>query len=338
MTIKDLATQTGYSVGTVSRVLNNQPNVSPKAREVILKAAADAHFILNTNAKQLKQQHGNSILAVVKGTNNEMFAELVEVIQSHFAKLQYPLIVDYIDEDRNEVERAAQLCAEKKPRGIFFLGGNQRNFRTHFGNIDVPCVLVSNSAAELPFENLSSVYTDDYGASRDAMESLICMGHRHIAIVGGKYDGSDTSRLRYAGCLDAMKRHQVTFDAAQDYVGGRFSYQDGYSGTKKLLQSGRKFTALFTVADVMAIGAIRALQDHGLRVPEDVSVMGFDGLPLGDFMVPRLSTVNQSVELMARRSVEILLRAIEKGEQARHETVSYSIEQKESTRHAGGAV
>lgn len=335
MTIKDLAAQTGYSVGTISRVLNNQPHVSQKAREVILLAAAESGFSLNTNAKQLKQQHRNNILVVVKGTSNEMFAELVEAIQRHFSKLTYPLIVDYIDEDRNEVARGAQLCAEKKPLGIFFLGGNQRNFRTDFGKIDVPCVLVSNSATELNFSNLSSVYTDDYDASRDAMDSLIRLGHRKIAIVGGKYDGSDTSRLRYNGCLDAMHRHGVAFDEANDYVGGRFSYQDGYSGTKKLLQNSRSFTALFTVADVMAIGAIRALQDHGLRVPEDVSVMGFDGLPLGNYMVPRLSTVNQSVEQMAQRSVEILLGAIERGEPACHNTISYSIEQKESTRAKG---
>lgn len=331
MTIKNLAAQTGYSVGTISRVLNNKPNVSKRAREVILRAAEESGFSLNANAKQLKQQHRNSILVIVKGTSNEMFAGLVEAIQGHFAKLKYPLIVDYIDEDRNEVARGVQLCAEKKPLGIFFLGGNQHNFRTHFEKIDVPCVLVSNSAADLHFGNLSSVYTDDYGASRDAMDSLIRLGHRRIAIVGGKYDGSDTSRLRYDGCRAAMQRHGVEFDESVDYVGGRFSYQDGYHGTRKLLQNQRGFTALFTVADVMAIGAIRALQDHGLQVPEDVSVMGFDGLPLGDYMVPRLSTVNQSVELMARRSVEILLDAIEKGGDACHDTIAYSIEQKEST-------
>ena len=212
MTIKDLSAQTGYSVGTISRVLNDQPNVSEKARQVILQAVRDSGFQLNANAKQLKQQHGNCVLAVVKGTSNEMFAELVEDIQSYFAKLKDPLIVDYIDEDMNEVARGAQLCAEKKPLGILFLGGNQKNFSADFGKIDVPCVLVSNSAAELHFENLSSVYTDDYGASFDAMESLIKLGHRKIAIISGKNDGSDTCRLRYNGCLDAMERQGVEFD------------------------------------------------------------------------------------------------------------------------------
>ena len=332
MTIKDLSAKTGYSVGTISRVLNNHPNVSEKARAVILQAVADSGFLLNANAKQLKQQHGNCILVVVKGTSNELFAELVEAIQAQFANTKYPLIVDYQDEDLNEVARGAQLCAEKKPLGIFFLGGNQQNFCTHFHKIDVPCVLVTNSAQALDFPNLSSVYTDDFRASLDAMESLIGLGHKKIAIIGGKYDGSDTSRLRYDGCLQALQHHGVAFDQQHDYVGIRFSYQDGYNATRQLLQQKREFTALFTVADVIAIGAIRALRDSGLRVPEDVSVMGFDGLPLSDYLVPQLSTVHQSIELLAKRSANILLDCIENGGSARHETVPYIIRQRESTR------
>ena len=331
MTIKDLCAQTGYSVGTVSRALNNHPNVSKKARETILRVAEEMGFQLNANAKQLRQQHGNSILVVVKGTSNELFAELVEAIQARFARLSYPLIVDYQDEDMNAVARAVQLCAEKKPLGILFLGGNQENFRNDFPRIDVPCVLVTNSAAALDFPNLSSVCTDDLRASADAMEALVAMGHRKIAIIGGKRD-SDTGRLRLSGSLEVLERHQVPFDREKDYVGVRFSYQDGYAAAQRLLKSGRSFTALFAVADVVAIGAIRALRDRGLRVPEDVSVMGYDGLTLGDYFVPQLSSVRQSVEALANRSTEILLDCIENGATARHETVPYTIYNRESTR------
>ncbi len=332
MTIKDLSVQTGYSVGTVSRALNNHPNVSKKARAAILQAAEECGFQLNANAKQLKQQRGNSILVVVKGTSNELFAELVEAIQTRFAPLKYPLVVDYQDEDMNEVARAVQLYAEKKPLGILFLGGNQRNFKKDFAKIDVPCVLVTNSAAELDFPNLSSVYTDDFQASGDAMEALVSMGHRQIAIIGGKYDGSDTSRLRFDGCMKVLEQHGVDFDRKKDYKAIRFSYQDGYDATRQLLESGRRFTALFAVADVIAIGAIRALRDNGLQVPEDVSVMGYDGLTLGDYLVPQLSSVNQSVELLAKRSTDILLDCIENDGKARHETVPYTICKRESTR------
>ena len=110
MTIKDLSAQTGYSVGTISRVMNGHPNVSDKARQAILAAVEASGFQLNANAKQLKQQHATSILAVVKGTSNELFGSLVEHIQGLVNKTKYPLIVDYMDEDDNEVRRALQLC------------------------------------------------------------------------------------------------------------------------------------------------------------------------------------------------------------------------------------
>ena len=324
MTIKDLAEKTGYSVATISRVLNNYPNVSQKARDEINQAVAESGFQINANAKQLKA-HANSILAIVKGTSNELFSEMVETIQNLIANTQYPLHVDYMDEDNNEVLRAIQLCREKKPLGILFLGGNSQNFAKDFDKIDIPCVLVSNDASGLPFTNLSSVSTDDRQAARCAMDSLIALGHRKFVIVGGDRNVSDTSRLRYEGCIQSFRNHGIDFDPELDYRGVRFSYRDGYEATQQLIADGRPFTALFAEADVMAIGAIRALHNNGLRVPRDVSVMGF-------FLVPQLSTVIQSAGLMAQRSVEILIDRIENGGVSCHESVSYALSQRESTR------
>ena len=330
MTIKDLAAKTGYSVGTVSRALNHHPNVSETARNTILKAARDSDFELNLNAKQLKQQRSTTVLVVVKGIGNELFAELVENIQNLLKKTRYQVVADYLDEDMNEVHRAEQLCREKKPMGILFLGGNIRHFTAEFDKIDVPCVLVTNDGSSLTFGNLSSVCTDDVDAGRKAIETLIAMGHRRIAVVGGDIRNSDTSRLRYEGCLDAFRRHGVDFDPRRDYRGVRFSYQDGYRATRELLKENRGFTALFAVSDVMAVGAIRALWESGLRVPEDVSVLGFDGLPLGMYQIPQLSTIRQSADQLAQRSVEILLETMENGSPARHETVPFEVCRRES--------
>lgn len=332
MTIKDLAAKTGYAVGTVSRALNDHPNVSEKARSIILKAASESGFQLNVNAKQLKQQHSNTILVVVKGIGNELFAEMLEDIQSLISKTRYQLSVDYMDEDMNEVIRAVQLCREKKPLGILFLGGNHQFFSKDFDKIDVPCVLVTNDASGLGFDNLSSVSTDAVAAGKCAVDTLIAMGHRKIAIIGGDRDVSDTSRLRYQGCLRAFQEHGIPFDPDRDYRGVRFSYQDGYQATRELLGEGRQFTALFAVADVMAIGAIRALWENGLRVPEDVSVIGVDGLSMGTYMVPQLTTIRQPVRSMALRSVEILLGNIEQGSGAVHETVPFDVYRRESIR------
>ena len=330
MTIKDLAAKTGYAVGTVSRALNDHPNVSDKARKAILQAAKEYGFQLNVNAKQLKQSTSNSILVIVKGTGNELFSEMVEYIQSLIAKTHYQLVVDYNDEDDNEVIRAVQLCREKKPRGLLFLGGNSGNFARDFDKIDIPAVLVTNDASALHFDNLSSVCTDDAAAAQRAVEVLIGLGHRKIAVIGGDREVSDTSRLRYEGCRRAFQKYGISFDPERDYQGVRYSYQDGYNAIHALLEAGSEFTAVFACADVMAIGAIRALGEAGKRVPEDVSVMGVDGLPLCSFLTPQLSGIRQSVKAMALRGVEILLSAMEDGVSARHETVPFEVLRRES--------
>ena len=331
MTIKDLAAKTGYAVGTVSRVLNNHPNVSEKARTAILAAVAESGFQLNQNAKQLKQSHATSILVILKGSGNILFAEMLEVIQTALHGTRYPLHVDYLHGADNEVRRARQLIREKNALGVIFLGGNLENFRTDFAELGVPAVLVTNSAESLGFGNLSSVYIDDRAAARQAVESLISLGHRHIAVIGGQRLYSDISRMRWEGVLDAMNESGLSIDPELDYSTVYFSPDGGYQGTTELLQRERPFTALFTMSDLMAIGAYRALKDHKLEVPGDVSVIGFDGLPVDDYLIPRLTTVDQPTEAMARRGLELLLDAIENGGEARHEAVPFTLLYREST-------
>lgn len=335
MTIKDISALTGYSVGTVSRVLNDQPNVSEKARKAILEVVNAAGFQLNENAKQLKQQKATSILVIAKGTSNELFGSLIEALQARVADWPYPLIVDYMDEDENEVLRAVRLCREKKPLGILFLGGNLDNFRQHFSSVALPCVLITGDASKLQMHNLSSVTMDDRQAGFLAAEHLASLGHKQIVVIGGSREISDITRLRHDGCADACKQYGIPYDPEQDYYSGRFSFADGYQAIQTLLERGRKFTAVFAMADVMAIGAIRALRDCGLRVPEDVSVIGLDGLNMGNYTVPTLATVRQSVEELADRSVQILRQQIEGRISPQHETIMPVIERKESTRKIG---
>ena len=332
MTIKDLAAMTGYAVGTVSRALNDHPNVSDKARKAILQTAKEHGFQLNVNAKQLKQTSSNTILVMVKGTGNELFAEMLEYIQPLIAKTRSELIVDYLDEDSNEVIRAVQLCREKKPVGILFLGGATQNFAADFDKIDIPCVEVTNDASQLKFPNLSSVTTDDREAARAAIDTLVACGHRKIAVIGGDRKTSDVSRLRFEGCMLSFREHGIDFDPEQDYQSVRFSCEDGYKATKKLLENKEDYTAIFAVSDVMTIGAIRALWEAGKKVPEDVSIIGLDGLALGRYLIPSLSTVRQDFKAIALRSVQILLDCIEEDFPAKHETVPFRVHRRESIR------
>ena len=332
MTIKDLAALTGYSVGTVSRVLNNQAHVSETAREVILRAAQESGFQLNTNAKQLKQQRGTSILVICKSSTNELFDRLLVAIQSRIARTNIPLILDYIDERDNEVHRAIRLCQEKKPLAIVFLGGQMENFRKDFHQISVPCVLVTSSAAGLEFPNLSSVCVNDNDAAQLVIDQMISMGHRRFVVVGGDRQNSDTVRLRYEGCLEAFQRSNISFDPALDYETARFSYLEGYRATQNLLSRGRGFTALFAMSDVMAIGAIRALRDAGLQVPEDVSVMGLDGLTIGEYTTPRLSTVAQPIDSLAEEAVRLLNLSMMPDAEPKHNILPVTLWMRESVR------
>ena len=300
MTIKDLVRLSGYSLGTVSRVLNNQPNVSEKARTTILALAAEHGFELNTSAQSLKQQKSNAVLVVVKGRNNEMFATMVEQLQTLFAATTHPLIVDFIDEDDNEVQRAAHLVRERKPCGLMLLGGSNQYFFQNFAGIPIPAVVVTHNASSLLFSNLSSVSTDDRAGADCAVDYLLRCGHRNIAMLGGSLDISDTSARRYEGFLDAFRRHGLEFDAQRFYYAGRFSYENGYTGR---------------------------------RVPEDEAIIGYDGLKIGSFYTPKLTTIAQHVELLARRGFDILMRCMEQGAPARHVTVPFTLSVRESVRN-----
>lgn len=331
MTIKDLARETGYSVGTISRVLNNHPNVSEKARQTIQEAVEKSGFILNTNAKNLKQQHSESIAAIVKGNSNELFASMVESIQALFQEKKYTLITEFLDEEDNEVMRARQICRDIKPKGILFLGGSSENFQEDFDKIKIPCVLVTNNATALNFKNLSSVSTDDCLAARCAVEYLLDNGHMRIALIGGT-SASDTSRFRRLGWEAAYRGRGMNPEEYGVHVGGRYSFQSGYTAMKRLLERGIKVSAVFAMADVVAIGAVSAIWDHGLRVPEDISVVGFDGLQIGEFYCPKLTTIEQNVEQLAKRGYEMLIECIEEGTPARHETVPFRLNCRQSVR------
>ena len=331
MTIKDLARESGYSLGTVSRVLNGHPNVSEKARRAVMAVVEAQGFEINSNARNLKQTQGNSILAVVKGRGNELFASMVEQYQELFSRTSYPLIIDYIDELDNEVHRAAALCREKKPLGVIFLGGSHQNFREEFSKIQVPAVLVTGSARELGFENLSSVCTDDRKGAASAVEYLLQRGHRDLLVLGGNRTLSDTSRDRFAGCRLAYETDGRVFEE-RCYYTCRFSYGSGYRAMKRALEDGVACSAVFAMADVIAIGAIRAIREHGLRVPEDISVIGYDGLGICDYLQPRLTTVAQPTEYMARSSALMLLEHIQQGTKARYETISFTLDCKDSVK------
>lgn len=329
MTIKDIARLSGCSVATVSRVLNNYPDVSPATRKRVMAIVEEHGFLPNSNAKQLKQQNGRGLAVIVKGTQNMLFAGMVEQIQQLAQDSGLDVGVFYIDEDANEVLFARQVCREHKPPAILFLGGDLEQFRREFSDIHIPCVLLTNTAAELNYPNLSSVTTDDMLAAEQAMDYLVSRGHRSIGVLGGSWSCSQISYSRFEGCRRSMERHGLLFseDCCESC---RFSLESAYTATGRLMDRCPGLTAIFAASDVMAVGAVRALRDRGFRVPEDISVMGFDGVVMSRFTVPRLATICQDTRRMAERGVAILLERLAKELPPCHETVPFRLIEGES--------
>ena len=311
MTIKDIARLAGVGVATVSRVLNHHPDVSPATRKKVLEIVEEQGFEPNCNAKHLKQQMGTSIAILVKGTQNMLFADLVERIQRKLRDAGRETSVYHLDEEENAVEYALRLCRERKPPAILFLGGDPAYFERDFAPIRVPAVLLTASAEGVPFPNLSSLTTDDHEGGRLAVEYLLKQGHREIGFVGGHNSPTQVGYRRLLGARDALAAWNLASDRRELWEPSRYTVADGCEAARRLLKRCRNVTAVFAMSDVIAVGVMRAAHELGLRVPEDLSVVGYDGTVIADYLVPSLTTIQQDPEYLAEEGVHLLLRALE---------------------------
>ena len=330
LTIKDIARISGCSVSTISRVINDRPDVRPETKEHVLKVMREAGFVPNTNARQLKIQQSRSLVFVVKGTRNIFFSDFLVQLQRAATLYGYNGIVSYLDENANEIDAAKKILREIKPKGIIFLGGSVANFQRGFDRINVPSVLTTLVTDELDFPNLSMVGVDDRAAAYTAVDYLIRQGHRKIAVLGGPVT-SYPSLMRRQGAQQAMEDAGIVFNDKL-YGLSNYDFESAYHAMNSLLARRAEFTALFAMSDVIAFGAIRALVSAGLRVPEDVSVIGFDGITMSRYCVPVMTTIVQPSEQIALQSIELLVRQIEHGSPAQTVTLQPELQQGESVR------
>lgn len=330
MTIKDIAKESGYAVVTVSRVLNNHPDVSEQARKKVLEVVNRHGFVLNKNAKHLKQQESKTIVILVKGTSNILLNSLLETIQKQIAHTPYNSSVAVLDEYDNEAKAALRIYYERKPLGIIFLGGNPGRYEEDFRKIAIPCVLISNQAGNVNNDNLSSVSTDNDSAAEFSANYLIGHGHKKIGVIGGNIENSEISLRRYNGFLAALKKHHLDFDFDKAYVTAKYSFEGGAAAAKELVGKYPDMTAVFAMSDAMAIGACRSFFDMGLKVPADISIIGFDGLPITEYYSPRLTTIKQSKDTLASDGLAALLACIENGGSSVHRVIPFEFLEGES--------
>lgn len=332
MTIKDIARLAGVGVTTVSRALNGHPDISDETREKIQRIIKEYNYTPNQNARTLKQSAGKSILLMVKGIRSMFLSAISEGIQQNADEAGIAVSVHYLDEQADEVSVAIKLCRELKPVGIIFLGGEISNFERSFSQIKIPCVLSTASAKNLPFENLSSVSIDDFASGRKAAELLCDMGHRNVGIIRGSDEISNPSGLRLAGVKEGFRKHGIIISESQVEFSS-YAISSAYEATMALCGKFPELTAVFAMADIMAIGVIRALLDMGKRVPTDVSVMGFDGIELADYFSPRITTLLQPTQKIASLSMRLLTGMIHDTIRANHIQLTPTFKPGESAAH-----
>ncbi len=312
MTIKDIARLCGVSVSTVSRVLNDRPDVSPAVREAVLEAVRESNYVPNNSARSLVKTNSDTIGLVVRGVSNPFYSDIIKAIGREVDAAGYTMVMQQIGASEDEIGAGAIMEREKKLRGIIFLGGRWDYSPEELRLITVPfvCCSYTNSFGSLDRAGYSSVTIEDGLAAQRAVRELVELGHRRIACLVAETDDRSISELRYRGYLKALREAGIEPDASLVVRSGSFGMADAYAATARLIESGADFTAMFIIADAMAIAAIKALGDCGRSVPRDCSVIAIDGLTLSEYIRPTLTTLRQPMERLGEESVKILLDVI----------------------------
>lgn len=327
-TIRDVAKLAGVSVTTVSRVLNHRPDVNAATREKVERVMAECNFVGNASARSLKQLDGDVAALILRGRSNIFLSQLAEMMLQFAGETGVSFLLETIDEKADEFQTALRLTHEKRARGFIFVGSRLDGRAQVLRGLEAPLVFATVPARELELPRVASVAVDDRRMGRLAMETLIQAGHRRIAVFGGRRDQGDALAERYLGAREACEAAGVPFDESR-YVETRFSLSDAYGAARAFFPTRGDTTAVFAMSDLVAMGVIRALKDMGKSVPEDVSVFGFDGIEMGKYFLPSLTTIAQPQEEIARKSVEVLLDMMNGGK-GRHVTLPAALIRRES--------
>ena len=315
ITIKDIARICGVSVSTVSRALNGNFDINKATRERILDVVEEYGYRSNLSARNLRLTDSHTIALLIKGIANPFFSKMIQVCEKETKKRGYQLIVQHVREDKDEAKEAIKLIGERKINGLIFLGGYVNHVQSRLEKIDVPFVLSTIAIEDEKIaKNYNQVSVDDNKEACRMVEYLISAGHRRIAILAADDMDDSVGKLRLRGYGNALKKHGIIIDAAlitsMENADDVYTYENGYKSTMKLLNETRDFTAIFAISDTLAIGAVKALSDNGIKVPDDVSVVGFDGLDITRYYNPTITSLKQPVEDIARTTVDILFENI----------------------------
>ncbi|AJS60905.1 LacI family DNA-binding transcriptional regulator [Paenibacillus sp. IHBB 10380] len=317
ITIIDIAKMCGVGVTTVSRAINNHPDINEETKAMIMRVIKENHYVPNNSARNLKRSASKTIAVLIKGITNQFFNPMIKVFEQEIQRKKYSFILQRVDENQDEVEVAIELEKEKRLKGIVFLGGLFSHSKEKLDQLTVPFVLSTiGMTDEFDLSDYSSVSVDDFKESYKIVDYLCNQGHKKIAVITAPMEDVSIGKLRYEGYKQALADHglvchdQLVRCMKEDI--DSYSMENGYAVTKELLELNEEFTAIYALSDSMAIGACKAIFEAGKRIPEDYSVAGFDGLDISFYYNPSITTIRQPVEEIAEETIKILFDLINK--------------------------
>lgn len=313
VTLEYIARIAGVSKATVSRVLNNSPvGVSEETRRRVQEVIKSANYELGRSGNSMRS---HNIALVLPDISNQFFSGLAKTIEAEAYKYNYYLLLLNTEfSEKKEREIISRISSKSIDGIILVASGNTANY-WHFipQKNGVSMILLDRKLGGC--HSFSGVYSDTEYAAFKSCETMISHGSTRIAFIGGTH-GTSTSAERLNGYKDALKHYGVAYNA--DLVcAGNYTFESGYSAIKKLVHSKVEFSAILAANDLMALGAIRALKELNIKIPEDVEIIGFDNISYASLCEPALSTYQQPITEMGMLAVDGLLKLINGQEEIR---------------------
>lgn len=331
VTIEEIAQMAGVSKTTVSRVINQKPDVSPETRQRVLGLIAEHDFHPNIFAKSISLQKSLNLGLLIPHEaeyifSNQFYVDVMHGVSTASDRAGYFLVLCYPHE-RNYLD----IYKQKRVDGFIVLspGSFHHTLIAKLQELDIPFVSTARVFGEA---DLVYVDVDNVAGAELAAEHLVGLGHQRIGFIGKPTLTSSLDRLN--GYKNVLVRHGLPFDEALVKTAETASTSSGYKAMKEFLETQQPPTAVFLVNDVMALGAMAAIGEAGKRVPEDVSIIGFDDIPLAQFASPRLTTVRQPAFEKGVRATELLIGYLGNGLKPASEILGLELIVRESTGRA----
>jgi len=309
VTQQDVARRAGVSYQTVSRVINNHPDVAPETRERVLAAIQQLGYQPDAIARGLASNRTHTLGLITSDFSDYFFTQVIIGAEQEARRAGYFFMLGSTERNLADEPEYIRLLSQYRVDGFFFARPSTEEDNRHLIALLREGIPLVTTAYYLPGEPMRVVDIDNVDGGYRATSHLLQLGHRRIATITGPLTWKSAND-RLTGYIRALRDMGSSY--AEELVAeGDWSLSSGYAAMQQILGRGTRFTALFSQNDQMAIGAMRALQEAGRRIPDDVAIIGYDGIPMSEFASPPLSTMVQPMQEVGRRAARLLIETIE---------------------------